>query len=82
MKESAKGEPDLLTYCDWLVGAKHSGDNPLINLDISDPNALPLRGACKHEVADFDDEQIRTFAQKWFGGKGDADRAKLFVEQL
>lgn len=34
------------------------------------------------EVADFDDEQIKTFAQNWFRAKGDADRATLFVEKL
>ncbi len=34
------------------------------------------------EVADFNDEQIDTFAHNWFRAKGDADRAKLFRENL
>jgi predicted NACHT family NTPase len=33
------------------------------------------------EVADFDDEQIDTFAQKWFQSKGPA-KAEEFIEQL
>jgi predicted NACHT family NTPase len=34
------------------------------------------------EVADFNDEQIQTFAQNWFRAKGDADRATQFIEKL
>lgn len=34
------------------------------------------------EVADFDDQQINTFARNWFRAKGDTNRAKLFRDKL
>ncbi len=34
------------------------------------------------EVADFNDQQIGTFAQNWFRVKGDAERANLFRQKL
>ncbi|NEU71569.1 NACHT domain-containing NTPase, partial [Hassallia byssoidea VB512170] len=34
------------------------------------------------EIADFNDEQIETFANKWFTAKNDASKAQGFISQL
>lgn len=38
----------------------------------------PFETFTEVEVADFDDEQIRTFAEKWFQPKDDNDKSKAF----
>jgi predicted NACHT family NTPase len=41
-----------------------------------------FQGFTEVEVADFDSEQIATFAQNWFQSKKDAVKGKRFIEKL